>query len=112
MVKKRGRKSVKEEEWEKLNMTERIERITEILKDATRELKQEPAKDRKVNFSEETKEILERREKAIEEGNEEEYDRLTKEFKKSKSKDKRDGISKGFAPAAGPPAIDDRSIVD
>ncbi len=51
---------MKEEEWEKLNMTEGIERITEILKDATRELKQEPAKERKVNFSE-TKDILERR---------------------------------------------------
>ncbi len=60
VVKKRRRKSVKEEEWEKLNMTEGIERITEILKDATRELKQEPAKERKVNFSE-TKDILERR---------------------------------------------------
>ena len=45
-----------------------------------------------MHFSEETKEILERREEAIIEGDEEKFDRLTKEFRKSKAKDKKEGI--------------------
>ncbi len=63
-------------------------------KEATQELKEEPRKERKVMFSKETEEILEKRAIAIERGEEEEYDRLTKEFRKSKGKDKREGITK------------------
>ena len=52
---------MRKEEWAGLGMKERMERVTEILQDGTRELKKEPQKERKVNFSDETKEILERR---------------------------------------------------
>ncbi len=45
-------------------------------------------------FSKETEEILEKRAKAVERGEEEEYDRLTREFRKSKGKDKREGVIK------------------
>ena len=58
-----GRRSVKEEEWRTMNMKERTERVRETLQDRTRELKKEPAKGKEVNFSEETKEILENMEK-------------------------------------------------
>ncbi len=57
------------------------------MKEVTLELKETPKYEKKVLFSEETKGILEKRGEALERGEEENYERLTKEFRKSKTKD-------------------------
>ncbi len=54
------------------------------------QLKEAVEEERKTNYSDDTKKILEDRRKAVEEKNVEEYDNLTKQFKKSKEKDKRE----------------------
>ena len=64
------------------------------MKEVALELKETPKHERKVLFSEETKEILEKRGEALERGEEENYERLTKEFRKSKTKDRGEGVIK------------------
>ncbi len=48
------------------------------MKEACLELKEVPKQEKKVLFSDETKDILEKRGEALERGEEENYDRLTK----------------------------------
>ena len=54
------------------------------------QLKEAEEEERKTNFSEDTKSVLEERRKAVMDKNVNEYERLTKLFKKSKEKDKRE----------------------
>ncbi len=77
-----------------MSVKEKTDNLKIMLKEATLELKEAPKQERKVLFSQETEEILERRGRALERGEEEEFERLTKEFRKSKGKDKRDGVLK------------------
>ena len=53
-----------------------------MMNELTTELKEVPKQEKKVLFSQETKDILERRGEALERGEEENYERLTKEFRK------------------------------
>lgn len=53
-----------------------------------------PIKQRKVTLSEHTEQILETRQKAIEEEDIDKYEQLTKDFRKNKDKDKRENIPK------------------
>ena len=80
-----------------MNIRDKTDNFRVMRKEATLELKEAPKQERKVFFSKETQEILERRGKALERGEEEEYQRLAKEFRKSKGKDKRYGVIKTIA---------------
>ena len=65
-----------------MNIRDKTDNLRVMRKEATLELKEAPKQERKVFFSIETQEILERRGKALERGEEEEYQRLAKEFRK------------------------------
>ena len=65
-----------------MNIRDKTDNLRVMRKEATLELKEAPTQERKVFFSIETQEILERRGKALERGEEEEYQRLAKEFRK------------------------------
>ncbi len=73
------------EEIEKRNEHENeADRTRRILKRGVEQLKEAEEEERKTNFSEDTKSVLEERRKAVVDKNVSEYDRLTKLFKKSK----------------------------
>ena len=71
-----------EKQRRRTNPTAKYQRLTELRPDA-------PPKPGKITFSDHTKEILRNRKRAANEANGQEFDRLTKEFMKSKKNDKR-----------------------
>ena len=80
-----------------MNIWDKTDNLRVMMKEACLELKEVPKQEKKILFSEATKDILEKRGEALERGEEENYDRLTKEFRKSKAKDKREGVIKTIA---------------
>ena len=66
--------------------------IMEIIKLATKELPQEKAKERRDPLSKQAEEILNERKRAIETQNAEQFEELTRQFKKQKRKDKTEQI--------------------
>ncbi len=61
-----------------MSIWNKTDNLRVMLKEATLELKEVPRQERKVLFSDETKEILETIGEALERGEEENYERLTK----------------------------------
>ncbi len=80
-----------EEESEVIPTNESKEdRVRRVLKKGMEQLKEEKEEERKANYSEETKQILEDRRKAVLEKNIGEYESLTKQFrKKQRERQKR-----------------------
>ncbi len=91
IVDEKSRGRIGESRWREMSIREKTDNLIGMLKEATRELKEEPRKERKVMFSKETEEVLEKRAIAIQRGEEEEYNRLTKVQKKSKGKTRERG---------------------
>ncbi len=81
---------VREEIEVERNEENNEDRVRRVLKRGVEQLKEAEEDEKKTNYSDATKQVLEERRKAITEKNVEEYDRLTKEFRKSKEKDKRE----------------------
>ena len=81
IIRNNGRERLGEGKWADMSTKEKTYNPTSLMKEAQEELKEEPKKERKVLFSEATEEILERRAKAIERGEQEEYERLTNKNK-------------------------------
>ena len=64
--------------------------LTQVLLETTRDcLPRMPKKPKRVAFSEETESILQQRRQAVRDRDANEFERLTKEFRKSKAKDKK-----------------------
>ncbi len=94
IIERKSRRRIGEQMWAEMSIWDKTDNLKVMLKEATLELREAPKQEKKVLFSQETEEILERRGRALERGEEEEYERLTKQIRKSKGKDKRDGVLK------------------